>query len=281
MEARHIGPTDPEESVEVSIYLKDPAAEPLAKRLAEAKEPEQIPRLSRADYIERHSAKEEDIENFKTFARENGLSIVDVDRPSRKIVLRGTAAAISHAFGTELQEYEHQGKRVRARRGPVYLPAHLVDKTESILGLDNRIQAKPHIQRFSRQKSIFKANAVQQSYTPLEIAELYDFPKDLDGSGQRIAIIELGGGFVTQDLRDYFQKLNIPMPTITSVSVDGAQNSPTGNPDSDDGEVDLDIEIVDQLLPKQPSMSTLHPTAIEASLTQLMQLSLIPDTHHR
>lgn len=98
VEARHVGPIPPEESVEVSIYLKDPAPEPLEGRLAKAKEPQDVPRLSREDYIKKHSAKEEDIESFKAFARENGLGIADVDRPSRKIVLRGTASAISHAF---------------------------------------------------------------------------------------------------------------------------------------------------------------------------------------
>src|SRR5579884_976363 len=140
MEARYIGPIDPEESVEVSIYLKDPAPEPLEEHLAKAKNPQDVPRLSREDYIKRHSASEEDIEDFKVFAREKGLSIVDVDRPARKIVLRGTAYAMSHAFRTELQEFEHQGKLIRARAGPIHLPAPLVEKTESILGLDTRRQ---------------------------------------------------------------------------------------------------------------------------------------------
>lgn len=250
MEARSIGPIDPEESVEVSIYLKDPAPEPLEEHLAKAKNPQDVPRLSREDYIERHSASEGDIESFKAFAREHGLSIVDVDRPSRKIVMRGTAYAMSHAFRTELQEYEYQGKLIRARTGPVHLPASLAEKTESILGLDTRRQAVPHIQRFIRGRVIFKPNAVQQSYTPPEIAQLYDFPKDLDGSGQRVAIIELGGGFVQQDLLDYFQKLNIPMPTVTSISVGNAQNSPMGDPQSADGEVDLDIEVMGAIAPK-------------------------------
>ncbi len=250
VEARHIGPIDPEESVEVSIYLKDPAPEHLEEHLAKVKERQAVPRLSREDYIKKHSAKEEDIESFKAFARDNNLSVVDVDRPSRKIVLRGTASAISHAFGTELQEYEHHGKRVRARTGSVYLPADLSKKIASILGIDNRMQAESHIQRFSRVRTTFKANAVQQSYTVPDIAKLYDFPDDLDGSDQRIAIIELGGGFVQQDLLDYFQNLQIPMPVVTSVSVDGAQNSPTANPESADGEVDLDIEVVGAIAPK-------------------------------
>lgn len=249
--ASYIGPVAPEESVEVSIYLKDPAPESLETRMAQAKDPQEVPRLNRTDYIQRHSAKEEDIESYKDFAREKGLSIVDVDRPARKIVMRGTASAISRAFATELHEYEHQGKRVRGRRGPLHLPKQLADITESILGTDTRKQAESCIRRFNTEKMTFRAEAIQQSYTLPELKELYDFPKDLDGNGQRIAIIELGGGFRQQDLQDYFQNLGItPMPTVTSVSVDGAQNSPDGNPDSADGEVDLDIEIAGAIAPK-------------------------------
>jgi kumamolisin len=65
VEARRIGPVNPEESVEVSVYLKDPAPEPLIERIAQVKEPQEIPRLNREDYIQRHSAKEEDIESIK------------------------------------------------------------------------------------------------------------------------------------------------------------------------------------------------------------------------
>lgn len=161
---------------------------------------------------------------------------------------------MSHALATELHEYEYQGTRFRGRTGPLYLPAPLADKVESILGIDTRKQAKPHIRRFSREGTIFRSNAVHQSYTPPEVARLYDFPQDLDGSGQRIAIIELGGGFVQQDLLDYFQNLGItPIPTVTSVSVDGAQNSPIdpiGNHDIANREVYLDIEIAGAIAPQ-------------------------------
>ena len=51
------------------------------------------------------------------------------------------------------------------------------------------------------------------------------------------------------DLQTYFQRLGIPLPTVTSVSVDGGQNSPVGQADSADGEVDLDIEVAGSIAP--------------------------------
>lgn len=63
----------------------------------------------------------------------------------------------------------------------------------------------------------------------------------MTGSGQTVAIIELGGGYNTSDLQTYFKNLGIDEPNITAVSVDGGQNSPGSDAD---GEVMLDIEVV-------------------------------------
>ena len=82
------------------------------------------------------------------------------------------------------------------------------------------------------------------------MAELYNFPSGATGKTQCVAIIELGGGYRPQDLATYFSDNEInPAPTVTAVSVDQAQNSPTGNPQSDDGEVMLDIEVVGCVAP--------------------------------
>ena len=71
----------------------------------------------------------------------------------------------------------------------------------------------------------------------------------LDGTGECIAIIELGGGFRRKDLTAYFAALGIPAPTVSSVSVDGGRNQPS-TADSADGEVMLDIEVAAAIAPK-------------------------------
>ena len=49
---------------------------------------------------------------------------------------------------------------------------------------------------------------------------MYEFPAGADGSGQCIAIIELGGGFVRKDLTTYFKGLGIkPTPKVRAISV--------------------------------------------------------------
>ncbi len=94
-------------------------------------------------------------------------------------------------------------------------------------------------------------------FTVPEVASLYHFPKGLDGTGQRIALIELntqstngqlGTGYSAADLRAYFSKLQLPMPSITAVGVAGGGNRP-GIDLQSDGEVMLDIEVAGSIAP--------------------------------
>src|SRR6202043_3577410 len=88
---------------------------------------------------------------------------------------------------------------------------------------------------------------------PVSTAQ-YNFPATfqgtkLDGTGQTIAIIELGGGFQSADLSAFFNEINMPLPSVSAISVDHAGNKPT-TADSDDGEVMLDIEVAGAVAPK-------------------------------
>ena len=87
------------------------------------------------------------------------------------------------------------------------------------------------------------------SYPPPQVAELYKFPAGTDGTGQTLAIIELGGGFGSSDLDAYFGGLNLPVPSVTAASVDGAVNTAGQDPNGADGEVLLDIEVAGSVAP--------------------------------
>jgi hypothetical protein len=121
-----------------------------------------------------------------------------------------------------------------------------------VLGLDNRPQAKPHFRMHRSQAngaSRSASAAAPTSFTPLQLAELYGFPEG-GGNGQTIGIIELGGGYRPADLQAYFAGLGLPVPAVTSVSVDNAANSPTGTQNGPDGEVCLDIEVAGAIAPQ-------------------------------
>ena len=248
--SRLVGPVDPNETVEVTVYLRPPSTSNLANTIHEQVQ-HHGRHLSREEYAANHSASSDDIAKVVDFAGKNNLTVVETDPVGRKVVLAGTAAAMSAAFATELQQYEHPNGTYRGRTGTIHIPAELNQIIVGVFGLDNRPQAQPHIQLFAEAVTTKIANAAAVSYTPVQVAQLYDFPTgaSANGSGECIALIELGGGYQSQDLQTYFQQLNIPMPNVSSVSVDGGTNNPAGTVSSADGEVDLDIEVAGAIAP--------------------------------
>ena len=219
-------------------------------------------RLTRAQYRQLHSADPAAIKLVQAFAKEFGLAIVpDPTGPARRTIqLTGSLAAMQKAFGVNLVHISLGGATYRIREGGIPLPAPLIGLVEAVLGLDNRPQAQPHF-RVAGQFGDRTAHAAQAggfakphflaantSYTPVQIAELYQFPSGASAAGQTIGIIELGGGYKTADLTAYFKTLGQKAPSVSAVSVDGGKNSPS-NANSADGEVMLDIEVAAAVAP--------------------------------
>jgi kumamolisin len=231
--------------MEVTVYLRTRTPPPRAEDLI--KLPLGQRHLSREAFALKHAADPEDVALVEEYAHEHSLTVIESSPARRSISLGGTAAAFTAAFGVGLAHYAHQGRTFRGRQGPVYLPQHLSGIVEGVFGLDDRPQADPHF----RQRPGIQHYAAGGSFTPIQVSELYDFPAGVDGTGQCIAIIELGGGYRTADLRTYFQRMlpNKPMPKVTAVSVDRAQNNPTGDPQGADAEVMLDLEVAGSVAP--------------------------------
>lgn len=242
--SRQIGPINPGEQIEVSVYLKPRSDHKMAAEMAQ-QSPQQRLYLSREEYANQYGAASEDLTKIEDFAHEYDLTIVKVDEARRVVELAGTAASFQAAFGTELHEYEHETGTYRGRTGELHIPAELESIVEAVLGLDNRPQARSHRRRL---ESGIQSRAAATTYTPPQLAKLYNFPTQGNGAGQCIAIIELGGGYRRTDLSNYFKRLGIPLPSVVSISVDGGRNAPS-NANSADGEVLLDIEVAGAIAP--------------------------------
>jgi len=247
--AREVGPANPNEIVDVTIRLRSRAGKkPIVSADAISKPIDKRTILSRKDFEQRHGADPTSIAQVEAFAREHKLTVKEKSAARRTVILSGTVAAMNEAFGVQLKQYQHPNGSYRGRTGPVHIPPELQDVIEGVFGLDNRPQAKPHFRR--RQRAGARANAVNLSYTPTQLATLYDYPTGVDGSGECIAIIELGGGYNPADLSTYWNQLNLAKtPTVSAVSVGNGSNNPTGDPSGPDGEVMLDIEVSGAIAP--------------------------------
>lgn len=229
--ARLTGTVAPGEQISVSVIL----------RRRSAGHPSIGEVLSHDDLMRKYGAHQDDITAVEEFAREYGLTVASSNAAMRRVVLQGTAEQFERAFNAALHCYQvdHTGPHFRGRTGSLHVPRELTDAIVAILGLDNRPAAKPH---FRIKPHVMPTG----SFSPTQIAELYNFPANVDGSGQTIAIIELGGGYKDADLRKYFASQNVKAPTVVAVGVDGASNQPG---DAADGEVLLDIEVAGAIAP--------------------------------
>ena len=213
------------------------------------------PQTITTDQLAAHyGALPEDIELVKSTLEHLNLTVTEVDTGSRRVKVSGTVAAMSAAFGTSLTQVtsNHLGigeVRHRYRSGGLSVPAALDGIVVAVLGLDDRPVARPQVRWSSRAADPDrKSSGTPVPLTALQVASLYDFPAGTDGTGQTIAIIELGGGYQMSDLNTYFSGLGLTTPSVTAVPVDGGSNSP-GQDSAADGEVALDIEVAGAVAP--------------------------------
>ncbi len=246
---------EPVGSIEATVVLRRRAALPANAATS---------RLTPAELAETMGAAPDDAAAVTATLTALGLTVLREDLASRRIRVAGSSSAMATAFGTTLSQVTSRtvgGVEVnhRNRAGALMIPMELAGIVTAVLGLDDRPQARPEFR-------IAQAHAVSASFTPLDLAQIYNFPNradppysaldgggsqgsPLDGTGQTIAIIELGGGFAQSELDTYFSDLGITGPAVTAVGVDGAQNRPGQDAAGADGEVLLDIEVAGALSP--------------------------------
>ena len=241
--AKPAGKIPPDERLEVTVRLR-------RKQGAGTPRVEGKP-LTREEFRDSYGADSADIEKVEEFANEHGLDVVQTSVAQRAVKLSGTAKAMQAAFGVQFKAYRipKTKQTFRGRTGTISVPKDLANIVEGVFGLDDRPQAKPHFYICPKKRGLQPRADTAKPMTPPEVARLYNFPLSLDGSGQCIAIIELGGGFRTKDLTAYFKSLGIKNPKVAAVSVGGAHNEPDGPTKDANGEVMLDIEVAGAVAP--------------------------------
>jgi len=269
--ARPAGPLDSSARIEVTLITRRRAALP-----AEAVTGTQV--LSREQLAARHGTDPADLATIGAVLGRYGLDAAGADPGGRRVKVTGTIAALATAFGASLRQVTatHPAAGTvqhRYRVGGLHVPAELDGVVLAVLGLDDRPQAAPQIRRPAT-----AAAGPPSGYTPVQVAQAYGFPPGTDGTGQVIAIIELGGGFAAADLDTYFSGLGVASPSVTAVGVDGAVNVPGQDPQGADGEVLLDIEVAGGMAPGASQLVYFAPntdqgfvdavtTAVQASPT--------------
>jgi kumamolisin len=201
-----------------------------------------------------------DVKKVEAFAEEYGLQVTAINTTHRTVHLTGTVAGINNAFAIKLNKYKHKHIKdeFMGHEEELTIPEELKDIVIGVLGLvDHPITRPPFHHHNAGSPSPQPPNTPQPPskkpkgnyYTPIQLAELYNFPKNADGKGQSIGILELAGGYKPDSIKEYFEEfLKIPMPTIKDVSVSSGKNNP-GESKFADAEVCADIEVAGAMAP--------------------------------
>lgn len=210
------------EIIQVTVVV--PPAAGSDARLASIRElASQLPgvrkHLDANKFLKLHGARHKDMKAVEHFAKENGLHVVESSRIKRSVVLSGTIDAFARAFLVQFTNREFLGETYRSFENGVHIPASLQDSIQAILGFENRSLMSHH--------TFMQASSCAHHVEPAEVAQAYSFPESATGKGQRISIIELGGGFYKDDIETYFRKRGVKERNITVIEIDGKSNDPS------------------------------------------------------
>lgn len=186
---------------------------------------------------------EADVNEIIDYCSHNGLTAIKDD--SNHIMVSGFAKDFNKMLQIEIQLFLNgNAKPFHAPVDDIQIPQRWENKIVGILGLNTR----PILRTYYKMETV--QSRALTTFDPLQLATLYNFPTNLDGTGQKIGIIELGGGYKLSDITTYFNHLGITAtPNITAVSVDGVPNNPSDTSGAN-VEVILDIEVIAAIVPK-------------------------------
>jgi kumamolisin len=285
-QAKLLKKSDPKSTIQVSIYLRRNPTPPGKSLSPLGDMNEQFPAqrhyASDQEFDETFGASPDDLKKVAEWASESNLTVAESSVAMRRVQVKGTIANISKAFGIQLNEYEHpETGEFRGREGEIHIPAELADIITGVFGLDTRQVGRPRIRRANAQlvevdelekSAKGKAHAAAAhalppapypgTFFPPQVADLYNYPANVTGAGQNIAIFAFNGtdpdprgGYKLAALEKYFAYLGGKTPSIKDVVVQGPGNEP--GPDSRasnakgdvTGEVMLDMCVVGSVAP--------------------------------
>jgi kumamolisin len=288
--AKLVAKSDQEKPIRVSIYARrNPQHVVEAVSIPDelgGQLPQKRKYLTAEQFEAIYGADPDELRKVEDWAKHGGLKVVDSSARHRRVIVEGPTADIEKIFGLQLNEYDDaEAGRFRGRVGSIHVPSDLVSIVQGVFGLDTRPVGRSRLRRSpavplawvaedaklktkhetgTRARTVDLRNKWPGTFLPPQVANLYEYPANLDGSGQNIAVLAFNGGntpdprggYKLPSLRTYFEKvLGGKTPTISDVVVQGRGNDPgpdtrasAENGDAT-GEVMLDLCVVGSVAP--------------------------------
>jgi len=148
--AKNMGAVPPSTVIEVSIWLNphnQADLDRLAKDLYDPQSPNYRHWLSKSEFASKYAPTAEEAKAVQDFFTANNLKIVRVGPDNFYVRARGTVADVNKAFDVSLNNYQVNGKIVRANDRDPYLPGGVASLVASVAGLDSMEYTHPLLSR--------------------------------------------------------------------------------------------------------------------------------------
>ena len=264
---RRVGPCPVDAPVRITVLLHAKDARALRETVHAVSDPKSASygrHLSPDEVRDLVAPGYQDLDAVLAFLRDSGLRVEGVSGARTAVQASGPAEAVARAFDAPIALFAPSRSlamgRTRAygiERDPT-IPSSLAAVIRGVAGLNDLPAARrfppllaPKRSRVPR-RGAGAARGPGGGYTPEEIHAAYGVAGGTaaGGKGERVAILEFGGGFSSADFAAYCSAYGLPTGDVTEVSVSGARNDYRGRTGDADLEVALDMDWVRATAPE-------------------------------
>jgi subtilase family serine protease len=216
--------------------------------------------ITAAEQGEKYGLAQEDLDTITAWLASHGFT-VNYAYPNRMVIdFSGSAGQIREAFHTEIHYLEVNGKQHFANMSDPQIPHALAPAIEGVVSLHNFM---PHAFRTGLASPQYTyagcdgpiiASTDCYALAPADYQTIYNltplYTASIYGQGQTVVLIEDTNSYGS-DWKTYQTKFGLTKygGTLTTVHPDKAGNCTNPGTNSNDGEADLDVEMVTAIAP--------------------------------
>jgi subtilase family serine protease len=241
--------------------------------------------LTPQEFASRYGASESDYAALKQWATANGLSVSQESVARTGLTVRGTAAQLESIFKTQINNYRSaDGAEFYSAAVALTVPTAIADKTSAVIGLTDGKKYTPHVKVgkvMGENPSAQPANdgvnvggtGPGTNYSAADLRTIYSIPTFGNLDNKTVVALFEQGGFFKSDVETYLNRMKLPHPPVTFVSVDKYNGSVDSLQIELEAVLDIDMVIainpnVHEVLVYEDGIDT-FPVALLDTLTQV------------
>ncbi|HEX5406961.1 MAG TPA: S53 family peptidase [Pseudonocardiaceae bacterium] len=221
--------------------------------------------LTPAQFTAKYGPTTQDVATVTNFLKSRGLHVKDVSANRQVVDATGRVATVAMAFSTHIGTYQQGAHKFYANATAPSLPSGVAGVVQGIAGLDNHaVRHSSAVQQGHRRPTAI------DGFTPQQLRTAYDTSSLGDGGGQTVALWEFDG-YQAGNIATYDSQFGIGAAAPRTVSVDGANFD--GSPGDGQGEVELDIELVQAMAPAANTLVYEAPNSDQGQIDMANQIA--------